>query len=158
MGWAKDFAAGLSGGLAQPIKELVSEFITDKDKANELAHQVTITVMEHADREAERASKSELAQLEINKVEASHSSIFVSGARPAAIWVGVMGLFQAIVFFPLVSYLYSVYRAIITGADKIPVPTTETEIIWMILGPLLGLGGYRMVERLKGVQRNSLKE
>ncbi len=155
MGWAKDFAEGLSGGLAQPIKELVSEFIVDKDKAAELSNAVTMKIMEQADKEAERASQKDLAQLEINKVEAASGSLFVAGGRPAAIWVCVGGVFQLIMLFPLVSFLFSLYLALTTGTALVA-PAVDTEMLFLILSPLLGLGGYRTYEKLKGVHRDSL--
>lgn len=162
MGWAKDFAEGLSGGLAQPIKELVSEFITDKDKANELANKVTMTVMEHADKEADRAHNEVIAQLEINKVQAQHGSLFVAGARPAAIWVCVLALFSMLILIPWASYLVDCIRlwnALDNFGNPVPIPPPEIDSVTLftVLGPLLGLGAARTYERLKGVERNMIK-
>lgn len=131
-------------GIAKPVADLISEFITDKDKANELAYKVATMAAEHAHTEA-------IAQLEINKTEAAHASIFVSGARPAAIWVCVIALFQMLVLFPLISYIYSIWGHII------PIPQQDTATMFGVLSPLLGLGEYRTYEKIQGVSRDSIR-
>lgn len=156
MGWAKDFATGLSSGLAEPIKELISEFITDKDKAAELAHAVTMKIMERAENDAQRENNLLMNQLEINKIEATSGSLFVAGGRPAIIWICAAGLFQMLVLFPLISFFYSMYKSFETGALVITTPPVDTMLMISILGPLLGISTQRMVETLIGKQRNRL--
>jgi len=85
-----------------------------------------------------------LGQLEINKVEAASSSIFVAGARPAAMWVGVLSLFYMGIGGSLLSWL-----AICFNLPPLPIinESTSTDIL---MG-LLGLGGLRTFDKLKGV-------
>ena len=133
----------LVAGLAKPVTDLVSEFITDKDKAAELAYKVSVLA-------AEQAQALSVAQLEINREEAKHASMFVAGARPAAVWVCVIALFQMLVLFPLVSYIYSIWGSVI------PIPQQDTATMFGVLGPLLGLGAYRTFEKVKDVHKDSL--
>ena len=61
--------------LIAPVTGLLDKFIEDKDQKNKLAHELATM----ADRHAQELAKG---QLEINKAEAQHRSIFVAGWRP----------------------------------------------------------------------------
>lgn len=147
MGWniGKDVAEGVVGGILAPIKDLISEFITDADKQQEIAYKIATLAQT-------QAHEQYLAQQKINEESAKHASIFVAGARPAAIWVGVAGLFLVLIFFPLTIFIYGIW------GHEIEAPLMDTVTLFALLGPLLGLGGMRMVEKVKGVSRNNLKE
>lgn len=91
----------------------------------------------------------QLTQIETNKVEASSNSVFVAGARPAAMWVGVISLLYSGIGISLLSWL-----ALIWGLPPVPVFSDATAE--NILFGLLGLGGMRTVEKLKSVQTNKI--
>ena len=65
--------------LVAPVTGLLDKFIEDKDQKNALAHEIATLAQK-------QAHESVLAQLEVNKVEAAHKSLFVSGWRPAVGW------------------------------------------------------------------------
>jgi hypothetical protein len=65
--------------LIGPIAGLLDKFIPDADLKNKLAHEVATMAESHAQELAK-------GQLEINKAEASHKSIFVAGWRPFIGW------------------------------------------------------------------------
>jgi len=90
-----------------------------------------------------------IAQLKVNEVEAASPSVFVAGARPAAMWVGVITLFYSGIGISLLSWV-----AIAFGLPIPPVidPTTSTNIL---MG-LLGLGGLRTVDKLKNVDTKKI--
>jgi hypothetical protein len=90
-----------------------------------------------------------LSQIEVNKTEAANPSVFVSGARPAAMWVGVLSLFYSGIGLSLLNW-----AANIAGLPPLPAidPTTANNIL---IG-LLGLGGYRTVEKIKGVDTKNM--
>jgi hypothetical protein len=85
-------------------------------------------------------------QMEINKVEAAQPGVFKGGWRPAAAWACV----AAGIVYPIVRVLlpWVLQVAGITGVPPLPALDT-TEAMTMLFG-LLGLGGMRMTERLKG--------
>ena len=85
-----------------------------------------------------------LAQLEINAKEAQHSSIFVSGGRPFIMWICGCGLGYATLLHPMLVWL-----ATIKGWP-VP-PEVNSDVLIYVLGGLLGLGGLRSVEKVKGV-------
>ena len=85
-------------------------------------------------------------QLEINKVEAANTSVFVSGWRPAVGWVCVLGLGYSFVGQPLLNWV----SAIMNFANP---PLLDTSTLITILGGMLGLGGLRTVEKINRVDR-----
>ena len=84
-----------------------------------------------------------LGQLEINKIEASNPNIFVSGGRPAAIWVCVAGLAYTVVY-PLLTWVAQ-------SVGLHAVPSLDTGVLQYLLGALLGVGAMRSYDKTKGV-------
>ena len=90
-------------------------------------------------------------QLEINKVEAGHKSIFVAGWRPFVGWVCGFGLLYASVIEPLMRFIATVNDY--TGTF----PVLDTTITMQVLLGMLGLGLMRTKEKEKGTHKDSLK-
>jgi hypothetical protein len=88
-----------------------------------------------------------LGQIEINKVEAKHPSVFVAGARPAVMWIGAFGLAYAAVVEPIARF---VARVCFDYQGEFPV--LDTTITMQVLFGILGLGAYRTYEKTKEVQ------
>lgn len=91
-----------------------------------------------------------LGQLEINKKEAEHKSIFVAGWRPAVGWVCVIILVYNYIIYPTALFFTTV------SMDSPPnlLSLDATGIMPVILG-MLGLSGYRSFEKTKNVARNN---
>jgi hypothetical protein len=53
---------------------------------------------------------TDLAQIEVNKVEAASSSVFVSGWRPAIGWIGVAAMGYQFLAYPLFQWTYVSFR------------------------------------------------
>jgi len=90
----------------------------------------------------------QLAQLDINKVEATSSSIFVAGWRPAIGWVCGFSLCYAAIIEPIARFVAAI---IFSYAGAFPV--INTDITMQILMGLLGLAGMRTFEKHKGISR-----
>jgi hypothetical protein len=93
-----------------------------------------------------------LAQVEVNKIEAASSSVFVSGWRPAVGWVGVLGLSYQFLGYPMMQWVWAFGQ----GVDIIPKelhapPDLDVEQLMTLLAGLLGFGGMRSFEKSKGV-------
>lgn len=87
------------------------------------------------------------AQLQVNAAEAANPSLFVSGWRPAAGWVCVLGLLVQTVGYPLMGWALSMW------SPGMPMPEIDTNTLMGLLVPMLGLGAYRSYEKAKGVAR-----
>lgn len=83
-------------------------------------------------------------QMEINKVEAANASVFVSGWRPFVGWVCGGGLVYTFIGQPLLSWASLIWNF------PIP-PNLDMGTLITLLGGLLGLGGMRTAEKIKGV-------
>lgn len=96
---------------------------------------------------AQLASVTELArgQQKINEVEAASPSLWASGWRPAVGWVCAGALFSHFILRPWVQWF-----AIIMGHPIPELPGIDDNL-WQLLGGMLGLGGLRTVEKIKGV-------
>ena len=84
-------------------------------------------------------------QLDINKIEAANSSIFVSGARPFIMWICGTGFGLQFIVNPLLTWGSILY------GHQINLPNLDMGTLMTMLGGLLGLGGMRTVEKLNGV-------
>lgn len=90
-----------------------------------------------------------IGQLEINKIEAASPSIFVAGGRPAAIWVGVFALAYESFGLSILSWV-----ALCFGLPPLP-PLSDTAANG-ILTALLGIGGLRTFDKLKGIDTKAV--
>lgn len=90
--------------------------------------------------------KLALAQIDVNKADAMGQSWMQRNWRPAAAW----GCVFAGVLYPIVRALlpWCLQVAGVAGVPALP-PLDSGEAMTMLFG-LLGLGGMRMAERIKG--------
>lgn len=85
-----------------------------------------------------------LGQLEVNKAEAA-TDTFRGGWRPACGWTCAFGLAYTFVLRPLLPWVAAVF-----GANVPPLPDIDTDTLMVLLTGMLGLGGLRSFERIKG--------
>lgn len=94
-------------------------------------------------------SNLQKGQMEVNKAEAEHTSVFVAGWRPFIGWVGGLGLAFQFVVRPLLQWGMLVFGV----AEDVPdLPRLDLSELITILGGMLGLGVMRTREKEKGVQ------
>lgn len=85
------------------------------------------------------------AQTDINKVEASSSSLFVSGWRPAIGWVCALALAYQYLLRPLSGSISAIF-----GVTIPPLPGLDDNL-WQLMMGMLGMGGLRTYEKTQGV-------
>ena len=136
--------AGLLKGLIGPVLDSVTKLIPDKNaraKAKEQAETAMLSgVMAIVQ-----------GQLEINKMEATHKSIFVAGWRPAIGWICGAGLAWNFIVQPVILWLAFTLDADLSGAPSLDI----AELMGLLMG-MLGMGGLRTYEKRAGVANETL--
>lgn len=84
-------------------------------------------------------------QVELNKVEASHRSVFVAGWRPFIGWVCGFGFGYHFILQPLLTFILTA-----AGTDLPDLPEFDMTSLQTVLMGMLGLGGMRTFEKIKG--------
>ena len=126
------------------IDTFVGKFVKDKDLAAKL-------MAESRSQEMAGEINARLGQIETNKAQANHPSIFVSGARPFIMWVCGVSLAYQFILSPLLRF-----TAFVTMDTPPEFPILDSSELMPVLLGLLGLGGMRSYEKGKGVARNNL--
>ena len=126
--------------LIGPATKLLGKFIEDKDQKAKLAHEVATMAQKHAQELAK-------GQLEVNKAEAQHKSIFVSGWRPAVGWCCVFGMMGNFMVIPFANFVLALLEI------DVSVPLIDTATMMPVLMGMLGLGAMRTYEKRTGVSK-----
>lgn len=108
-----------------------------KLKALEMAQKGELAVLDADMRLA-------LGQMEVNKAEAS-TDLFRGGWRPAVGWTCVFGLAYQFLLQPLLPWVVALF-----GGQVPPLPAIDNDTLMVLLTGMLGLGGLRTFERVKG--------
>ena len=127
--------------LVGPVSSLLEKVVPDKNQAAKLAHEIA-TMSERHHQELMKA------QLEVNKVEAAHSSIFISGWRPACGWVCVLGMAGNFMVIPFTNFVLALLSIDVT------VPLIPLDTMLPVLMGMLGLGAMRTYEKKSGVNKD----
>ena len=127
--------------LIGPVTGILDKFIEDKDAKNAMAHEIA-TMAEKA------AHQAAMAQVEVNKMEAQHRSLFVAGWRPFIGWTCGIALAYHFVLNPLI--LFGVAWA---GVEIPALPEFDMGSLMTVLMGMLGLGGLRTFEKVKKVTK-----
>ena len=117
--------------LIGPVTGLLDKFIPDADEKAKLAHRIATMSERHAQEIA-------LQQIEVLKLDAK-GNWFQSSWRPLAGYTCVLGL--------MVNFLISPLAA----GFGVEVPQADAGVMMPLLLGMLGLGGARSFERVKGV-------
>jgi hypothetical protein len=96
---------------------------------------------------ATHLAKIDVAQLEINKTEAAHRSIWVSGWRPFIGWSCGVALAWSYVVTPILHF------GLAQAGLLVELPAMDMSEMMPVLMGMLGLGGLRTFEKFKGVTK-----
>tara|TARA_R110000824_G_scaffold66265_1_gene172047 strand:- start:2993 stop:3370 length:378 start_codon:yes stop_codon:yes gene_type:complete len=123
----------MPSSLIGAATKLLDKFIPDADTKQKIAHELATMSEKHAQELAK-------GQLEVNKTEAAHKSLFVAGWRPAIGWICGLSLLYSTMLSPILGIWFTV-------------PPVNDELLSTVLMGMLGLGAMRSFEKYKGVQR-----
>ena len=123
-----------SGGTVKAVAGVIDELHTSEEEKQQLKLRF-----------AEVEAKLKEKQLDINKVEAGHKSLFVAGWRPFLGWISGLSIGYVYLFQPLFDMILQMFDVRIDW-----VVLDLGQLMPLVLG-MLGLGGARSFERVKGV-------
>ena len=127
--------------LVGPVAGLLDKFIEDKDQKAKLAHDIATMAERHA-------HEANMGQLEVNKAEAQHRSIFVAGWRPFLGWGLSFAMVWHFVLVPMITFAFA-----FAGADIPQLPEFDMDSLMTVLMGMLGLGGLRTYEKSRGLTK-----
>lgn len=133
-GFLKKLVGGQAIGAAQGVANIIDQFV-ETNEEKKLAETLRLKLLMEPDK----------AQVELNKIEAGHRSIFVAGWRPAIGWVCAFAL-----AWHFIIYDFLVWLGMVLGAEISPPALTGTDALISIVMSLLGLGAMRTFEKLTG--------
>ena len=125
--------------MVTAVTGLLDKFIPDKDARERAAHEIA---MELARQESAQLQN----QADINKIEAASGDRFVSGWRPAVGWACALGFAWQVLGQPVLSFAYA-----LIWKQPAPVVAIPQDMVMPMLFALLGVGGLRTIEKIKGV-------
>lgn len=129
-----DVVAGVFGGVVKPM---LDKWIPDADKRLE-AEQFFF----------KQAHELNLAQIEVNKIEAQSDNLFKSGWRPFVGWACAGSMAYAVVVRDILNWILGVASMYLDKTFPV-LPNPDVTIMFELLLALLGFGGLRTYERLK---------
>lgn len=130
--------------LASILPGILDKILPDEKAASEAKLKVLELAQQGEFKQMDATMQIALAQAEINKAEAA-TDVFRGGWRPACGWVCAFGLAYNFLLRPLLPWFVTV-----TGHAVPPLPEIDTETLMVLLTGMLGLGGLRTFERVKG--------
>ena len=132
-------------GALSPIMEGILRFIPDKGERARAQEQFEGQMLN-------AMTGLVQGQIEVNKVQAKHASIFVAGARPFIMWVCGFALLWQFLLEPMATWGLLAFSV----RDIPPFPKLDMAPLMTLLLGMLGLGGLRTYEKRLGVERNSI--
>jgi len=124
------------GQVIEVADKVLGKFIPDKNLKMKLQKEMTMAFHD-----------ANLAQIQLNKQEAAHKNIFVAGWRPFVGWICGVALAYHFVLSPVIETI------LIASGVVMDLPSFEFSQLSSILMGMLGLGGLRTYEKMKGVSR-----
>ena len=122
--------------LIAPVAGILDKFVEDKDLKMQLQHELETAL-----------HSANMAQIEVNKAEATHKSIFVAGWRPSVGWVCSLAMLYHFILAPMIQFGFAL------GGVEQALPEFDFSQLSTVLMGMLGLGGLRTFEKMKGVSR-----
>jgi len=127
--------------LLPVIGDVVGRFLPeDKEAAAKAKREIEAELTKHL-------AQIDLAQLDINKAEGQHRSMFVAGWRPFIGWTCGVALAYTYVLQPILVFILA------QAGYLVQLPAMDLSVMMPVLLGMLGLGGLRSFEKFKGVSK-----
>lgn len=126
-----------------PIVEKLVDRIPNPNERAKAKEQFEMELMQ-------AVTSASTQQNKINEIEAAHQSVFVAGWRPFIGWICGIGLFWAFVLQPMAAWILAAFIP-----DFPPPPQIHTDNLYQLVLAMLGMGGLRTFEKMRGVSRET---
>lgn len=136
----------LIGPLLEIGKGIVNRLFPDPAQA--AAAQLELLKMAQTGELAQLAAEADIAkaQLAVNAAEAASGNAYASSWRPTVGYICCAGLGYTFLLQPLLPWFAAVFGLVVP-----PLPALDTNVLMTLLLGMLGIGGMRSAERMKGV-------
>lgn len=128
------------GDIVKAVGDGLDNLFTSDEERMEKKNEILKAQSQFDSLQLKLLAEQNIAQTEVNKVEASHASVFVSGWRPAIGWIGVLALSYQFVLYPILQWL--------PLANQPSVP--DANVLFTLVTGMLGIAGLRSFDKLKG--------
>lgn len=122
--------------LINPVSKILDKLVVDKDLKVKLEHEIKTEIQ-----------RANLAQIDVNKAEAQHRSIFVAGWRPFIAWNCGIAISYHFLLQPIIVFVLS------ANGVNYDLPEFDMGSLMTIVMGILGLGGMRSFEKYKGITK-----
>lgn len=127
--------------LLPAVTDIIGRFLPEnKEERAKAERQIEQQLTTHL-------AKIDLAQLDINKQEAAHRSVFVAGWRPFIGWSCGLALAWTYVMTPILQFTLA------QAGHLVDLPAIDMSQMMPVLMGILGLGGLRTFEKFKKVSK-----
>ena len=117
---------------------VLNKFVADKNLKMQLEHELKTQLQ-----------TANLAQIEVNKIEAASKSWFVAGWRPSVGWVCSLAMMYHFILAPMIQFAISI------AGIQVDLPEFEFSQLSTILMAMLGMAGLRTYEKKEKVTKGN---
>jgi hypothetical protein len=126
---------------ATSIFGVINKLVPDKDLAAKLQQDINLKLIDVQ-------AQLQQGQIEINKIEAANTNVFIAGWRPMIGWVCAFALAWQFVGYDLTVFALAVAKSTITAPRL-----AGTDNLMELVLAMLGLAGFRTFEKTKGISK-----
>jgi hypothetical protein len=130
----------LVGTIIGTVGNVLDRIIPDKNKRAEAEESLKLAL-------ASNEFQLAIEQVKVNAIEAASNDKFTSRWRPFIGWICGTAFALHFVIFPILNWI-----VVLFGAPAIDI-VFDMQSLMYALGGLLGLGGFRTFEKVKGVTK-----
>lgn len=135
------------GTLISKGLDIINKYVPDPEAAAKAQLELMKLQQSSEFKQLEAELQEKQMQADINKVEAASDHMFVAGWRPFVGWICGGALAIQFLIFPLAAMVSSGFFGV-----TLIYPTLPTEMFATLLFGMLGIGGMRSWEKVKGIK------
>lgn len=130
-------AFGIDDAIAAGL-QIINKFVPDPAQKAQAA-------LELAQLQSQAQAAVDKSQSDVDAIEAASPNVFVSGWRPFVGWVCGAGFAYQIILEPLLKFICA------ASGHPVLLPSFDSVLLGEVMCGMLGMGGMRTWEKLKGV-------